>query len=516
MTYWHNSPDDQKDIWHWMGVALSLAYTIGLHRNPTVLKMPQEQKSLRKRIWWSLFIRDRIVALSIRRSIRIVEQDCTVPMLEMEDFNLQTLSVCRDCGNRDHIHLGEDVEAQKTLARLCIEEAKLCVIIGHILQGQYSVVCIEHSAPPRAAPNNKTTMVLLPRKSSSAPDCTPTVDAELAEWIERLPEDLIYRAPDANSSGDDSKLLLYKAVLIMLHDTAINMLHRPQSSDSKSANDLFHTGPSSAYSTPSSLSTNTRSAREASLAKTRAAAFNVTRVIAELSLLDLIRYMPTFGVTGVVHAAIVHLVDARSPNDDIRDQSIRGLSQCMQALEQLCDMYIAADYACFLIKEGMHKSNISMPLPVLNINSLASAAKAFPTQHVSVMSPAITVSSHTDPPTNKQSCFDQAADQDLNNGMPNSQFGGVSSSTLLTPNIHLGGASPLPLSPGPAGTALLDRLTHLPGYDYIGLNSTGPFQDVTNDYGLGYGLEWLAETGNAFASPGTRDGAQPDVWANMQ
>ena len=34
MTYWYETPDDQKDTWHWMGVAISLAHTIGLHRNP--------------------------------------------------------------------------------------------------------------------------------------------------------------------------------------------------------------------------------------------------------------------------------------------------------------------------------------------------------------------------------------------------------------------------------------------------------------------------------------------------
>lgn len=493
MTYWHNSPDDQKDIWHWMGIALSLAYTIGLHRNPAVLKMPPAQKSLRKRLWWSLFIRDRIVALSIRRSIRIVEQDCTVPMLEIGDFNLQPLPECQSCPPSEHKLPSPDTEEQKAVAKLCIEEAKLCVILGHILQGLYSVVCIEHSAPPRLAPTNRTTMVLLPKKNHSALDCTPAIDAELAEWFEKLPRDLVYKTPSGRSEEEyDSKVLMHSAVLIMLYETAINMLHRPQSSESGGANDLFHTGPSSAYSTPSSLSSTNRAARDISLAKTRAAAFNVTRVLAELSVLDLLKYMPTFGVTGVVHAAIVHLVDGRSSDKDIRSKSLCGLGQCMQVLEKLCDMYIAADYACFLIKEGMHKSKITFPLPVPDINSLADAATAFPRmqQHrksaIQVTSPAATGSPQTETPSNKLMGFEQPIhDQDHN---------------LLTPDMHMQSNSPLPLSPDPVGTALLDRQTYLQGYDYIGLNNLGPFQDVTNDYGLGYGLEWLAESGNTFSS----------------
>ena len=31
MTYWHDSADDQKDIWHWITVAVALAQTIGLN-----------------------------------------------------------------------------------------------------------------------------------------------------------------------------------------------------------------------------------------------------------------------------------------------------------------------------------------------------------------------------------------------------------------------------------------------------------------------------------------------------
>jgi hypothetical protein len=39
MIYWYETPDDQKDTWHWMGMAISLAYTIGLHRNPGLTSM---------------------------------------------------------------------------------------------------------------------------------------------------------------------------------------------------------------------------------------------------------------------------------------------------------------------------------------------------------------------------------------------------------------------------------------------------------------------------------------------
>ena len=67
MTYWYETPDDQKDTWHWMGVAITLAHTIGLHRNPEKSNMEPSKKKLWKRVWWSCFMRDRLVALGMRR-----------------------------------------------------------------------------------------------------------------------------------------------------------------------------------------------------------------------------------------------------------------------------------------------------------------------------------------------------------------------------------------------------------------------------------------------------------------
>lgn len=34
MTYWYETPDGQKDSHHWIGIAISVSRTIGLHRNP--------------------------------------------------------------------------------------------------------------------------------------------------------------------------------------------------------------------------------------------------------------------------------------------------------------------------------------------------------------------------------------------------------------------------------------------------------------------------------------------------
>src|SRR5687768_13102797 len=146
MTYWYETPDDQKDTWHWMGVAISLAHTIGLHRNPGTTSMAPPRQKLWKRIWWSCFMRDRLIALGMRRPTRIKDEDFDVPQLEEDDFEIQALPdnitvIPPECA------LMRDVAMQRELAVMCIYKAKLCVTISHMLKAQYSVLIRDHMKP---------------------------------------------------------------------------------------------------------------------------------------------------------------------------------------------------------------------------------------------------------------------------------------------------------------------------------------------------------------------------------
>src|SRR3954447_52474 len=102
MTYWYETPDDQKDTWHWMGVAISLAHTIGLHRDPANSNMEPNRKKLWKRIWWSTFMRDRLVALGMRRPTRVKDEDYDVPMLTEEDFETEVLPLSNTIVPMEH------------------------------------------------------------------------------------------------------------------------------------------------------------------------------------------------------------------------------------------------------------------------------------------------------------------------------------------------------------------------------------------------------------------------------
>ena len=86
MSFWWATPIDSKDTWHWLGIAISLALTIGMHRSTKDPNMSLKNQRLWKRIWGSLFTEDKHAAAALGRPARIRLSDCDVEKLETADF----------------------------------------------------------------------------------------------------------------------------------------------------------------------------------------------------------------------------------------------------------------------------------------------------------------------------------------------------------------------------------------------------------------------------------------------
>ncbi|KIW02265.1 uncharacterized protein PV09_06415 [Verruconis gallopava] len=341
MTYWHDSADDQKDIWHWITVAVALAQTIGLNQDPDTLEMSTSEKHLRKRVWWSLFMRDRLVALAMRRAAKIQLNESHVPPLSIADFDVYEGSAS---ANTDFLKM--DVAQRERIAMVSVECCKLCTIIGRILETQYSTTCIRRRrSGSQERPNTTTTMVLVPRKAQDDKIQVLALDAMLSGWAEDLPPEISYEnIKRQGNQTDNFDMKLHCAQLSMLYHTAIIMLFRPAH--------LSH----SANGTRLETTQESKSA----LDKTRDSGVQITRISTELESMNSVRYLLTVGVTIVVHAAMVQLIEAGSPNPTHRQQSIENLAKSMRVLEQLCDVYIAADLAVQLLHAGIAKAGIRL------------------------------------------------------------------------------------------------------------------------------------------------------------
>ena len=344
MTYWYETPDDQKDTWHWMGVAISLAHTIGLHRNPDAASMNLAKRRLWKRIWWSCFMRDRLIALGMRRPTRIKDEDFDVPMLEESDFEIKALAdgvgvVPPEC------RVIRDVQMQLDLAAMCIAKAKLCLCISHMLKTQYSVLIRDKMKPENTT---NSTMMLFPNKQLDNVETVNNVDLELSSWASSLPEVCQYRPLTPLDAKDGrASLAIQRTLLHMAYHTTVSALHRPQFLPSS----------------PSQAPTTSRQVQDMSRLRVRDAASQITRMASELHHLRLEKYLPTTGVTFILPAMIIHLLEMKSPQAQSRDRATRGFRQCMRVMEKLREMYAAADYATGFLDAALRKAQIDLNAP---------------------------------------------------------------------------------------------------------------------------------------------------------
>ncbi|EFR05160.1 cutinase transcription factor 1 beta [Nannizzia gypsea CBS 118893] len=370
MTHWYEMPDDQKDTWHWMGVGLSLAHTIGLHRDPASSNMDAKRQKLWKRIWWSTYTRDRLIALGMRRPTRIKDEDCDMPLLTIDDFEIspcstEVLQVLGDC------ELTHNVKHQQDLAMMFIEKTKLCLCISHVLSAQYSVLGHKFGG------TTETTMMLVPKKTATEACEVRACDIELESWKSGQPDVTVYRPSTSWSlSRGEEVLHLHRGLLQMIYLTTLSALHRPQ------------------VLPPNSTTTIEAELQSFSRAKVRLAAVEITKVAQELHSLDLTRYLPTSGVTVLLPAVIIHLLDIKSSDINLRSSSLGRFYQCMQILQRLREIYASADFATSFLEAAVRKAGVH-----INIEPTEQEKQQKKTK------PAQPVNTLTPPPDPSPGCF---------------------------------------------------------------------------------------------------------------
>jgi hypothetical protein len=354
LTYYYETPDDQKDTWHWMGVATSVAHTIGLHRNPDNTNLDTKRVKLWKRIWWSTYMRDRLIALGMRRPTRIKSEDFDVPMLTMDDFEIVAIPDSITCIPAD-CRVARDVNVQRQLAVMCIEKAKLCLCISHVLSKQYCVLNNNHGLQ-----NDRTTMMLLPKKLDPATSEVKTCDEKLQQWANELPEDAKYTDKPSGEAAID----LARSLLHMVFFTTLSALHRPQVLPTSQGGPVSM--PTKADGEPDALDASRRNVRRAASA--------ITSIAKRLDTCDLVKYLPTTGVTVLLPAIIIHLLDIKAPEEETRRTSLRGFCQCMAVMGKLRDLYAAADYSVAFLEAAIRKAGIHVAPTTTHTSPLAKAS----------------------------------------------------------------------------------------------------------------------------------------------
>lgn len=294
-------------------------------------------------------MRDRLIALGMRRPTRIKSEDYDVPMLTLEDFELEPLPEGFSCISRE-CTLAWDSDKRRQIATMCIEKAKLCLCISHVLSAQYSVLN-NNLGGVTAEGNATTTMMLLPKKLDAETSEVELCDVELNTWIDDLPENLRYPEISPTELGnEDEVFIVHRALLNMIYLTTVSALHRPQ------------VLPSTPAAWPARNSGS--ELHEASRKKVRYAAAEITRTAQDLHQLNLVQYLPTTGVTVLLPAVIIHLLDIKASNEEMRRASLQGFCQCMQVMQKLRESYASADYATQFLEAAIRRVDIQVSLHI--------------------------------------------------------------------------------------------------------------------------------------------------------
>lgn len=128
MSFWRAGPVAEKDTRHWLGIAINLAQTQGFHRSGQASINYQQHRSLRRTIWWSLYIRDRQCSAAYGLPSKIRDEDCDVAMLERSDIQTEAPNT-----NPEPF---DPLSAEH--ANYFINMAKLAILLGRVVSIEFA------------------------------------------------------------------------------------------------------------------------------------------------------------------------------------------------------------------------------------------------------------------------------------------------------------------------------------------------------------------------------------------
>ena len=183
--YWERSGDHVEDVYYWNGLAITVALGSGIHRSAERSPLSNADKRLWRRIWWTLFVRDRSAALR-GHLVQINTDDSDIEMISESDF------------------MEEELPADPIHVQFFLQYVKLCIIIGAI--------------PPL---HNSTPM----RAHFQSAIATMQFEKALLGWWKACPRELRWEEASYNF-WSASLHCGYKAALSLVHREAITVSSR--------------------------------------------------------------------------------------------------------------------------------------------------------------------------------------------------------------------------------------------------------------------------------------------------
>ncbi|GKU22326.1 unnamed protein product [Fusarium langsethiae] len=274
--YWAGPADVTKNMFYWSQAAIAVAQNFGLHRNIQNSNLSITEKRLRKRIWWTLFTRDRALAIALGQSVSIDLDDCDVEMLTEDDFI-------------EHDRKEDGPEHPGTVqVQFFLQYLKLSKLIGLIVN-KYSKLtgtCQEQN------------------------DTIP-VGLALSRWMQECPMSLRW---------EQSRYHFWSAVLHLHYFAARCLFHRASSTlNRKTLQDTRQT-----------YGSRDGAVRAASM---------INLIVETLSSKNQLCRCPPFVVHALFSAVVIHLHVSNTPSASISRLARRRLGTSLQAIKELAQVW---------------------------------------------------------------------------------------------------------------------------------------------------------------------------------
>jgi hypothetical protein len=309
MTHWHGRGVGHKDPIYWFDLAYSTAERVGLLRS-----LELGSFSHKHRLWWCLYVRDRILSLGFRRPLRIPNSDVTMSLLESTKYYSSELY-----HDLILLMLGEASamlkwENQERMMLLFIQEIKLAHCVGVIVEYFY-----HDSWMP--SPSGDSVYKLAPKPEISQ-EAIGSCEQLLKTWMQNLPPLAHYFPPslmcDLHPESTELVLLVHQAFLYLLHLSAMSILYIAAS---KGGDELDQTA----------------------MPEMRGLASQVNETLNELHDCSMLHLLPGSAVTIIGIILEASLPDLKVSDKIVRQQAMSNLYACEEAAGHLLQTYPAAE-----------------------------------------------------------------------------------------------------------------------------------------------------------------------------
>lgn len=290
-------------------------------------------------MWWSCYVRDRIVSQYSSRPLRIKDDEFNTPQLTLDDFDLDDIDLNGIERPPHKIPMSLSRERQTEIAQTFMMTVKLCILNGAIMTSQFEVTTGDESTNTSQDVQMHQTL-MLPKSSTDKSNDLANFDTQLQDWHSTLPACCQYQTPyQADVARFGIAIFVQRCMLHLEFFNTILTLHRPHA---------VH--PLRKDRSP------TDCAGRSSWEQIYQASQHSIKICRDLRSCNLEAFLFSHAASLSISLITVQLTHLQYCPADARNETLLGIFHCTKVLETMQDMYIGGDFCAKVINMLLQKS----------------------------------------------------------------------------------------------------------------------------------------------------------------